>query len=314
MPVDNKEKGVKTVQTMLAAKKPVNNQSSKENPAKRDKRTHSDVSEESLENIDVMTIHSDLVDIKRSLQATVTKSDLNSAIEDLVKQKDLKHLVTEIVKQSLDVFKETITKTLENTLREKTGKLQDQIDSLYIENENLKESIRGKDKTIKELEERVVDCERRSTDALKLGNYNKQYSRKHNIRMVNYPERRGENLREDFVNLVQSELKVDIDHNDVLAIHRIPGKAGEVKPVLVKMRNTEVKINVMRNKKGLKNGVKFHDDITQRNLGLITRLKKYEELENVWFHNCSVYGKPPEGNKIKFDIFDNFEEKIKKKR
>jgi hypothetical protein len=83
-------------------------------------------------------------------------------------------------------------------------------------------------------------------DALKLGNHNKQYSLKHNIRMLNFPERKDENLREDFVNLVNTELKVHISPSDVQAIHRIPGKDRGIRPVIVKVKNTEVKINIMR--------------------------------------------------------------------
>jgi hypothetical protein len=52
---DNSQKGVKTVQTMLAAKKRGN--TSKENPPKRDKRTHSDVAEDSVEGISSLFLH-----------------------------------------------------------------------------------------------------------------------------------------------------------------------------------------------------------------------------------------------------------------
>jgi hypothetical protein len=41
--------------------------------------------------------------------------------------------------------------------------------------------------------------------------HNEQYSRKYNIRMLNFPERKDENLREDFVKLVNTELKVHIN-------------------------------------------------------------------------------------------------------
>jgi hypothetical protein len=34
----------------------------------------------------------------------------------------------------------------------------------------------------------------------------------------------------------------------------------------------------------------------------------------VWFYNCNVYAKLAEGSRIKFDIFDNIEEKLRKKR
>lgn len=313
MPGDkSKDKsGDKHSQTMLAHKKlnPVNQDkkaSGHENPAKRDKRTHSDVAEDSIENVDIMTIHSDLKEIKTTLQDTVKRSD----IDQLVTQKDLKELVTTIVQSLLGNLREEF----DAKLRERTGKLQDEVDSLNFENNNLKERLRQKDKQLEELKESVEDCKNRSIDAIKLGNYNEQYSRKHNIRMVNYPERKDENLRDKFVQIVNEDLKVNIESSDVIAIHRIPGKKGDIRPVIVKVRNTEMKIDIMRNKKGLKNGVKFHDDITQRNLGLLTRLGQKQDLDNSWFYNCSVYGKLKNSkHKIKFDLFDNIDEKIQKK-
>ncbi|VDI66730.1 Hypothetical predicted protein [Mytilus galloprovincialis] len=187
------------------------------------------------------------------------------------------------------------------------------MDSLMIDNENLRERVRAKDKSIEKLEEQVSDNNNRAIDAIKLGNYNEQYSRKHNIRMLNYPERPHEVLRDEFVNMVNKELKVDIKPDDVQAIHRIPGKEGHIKPIIVKVRNTELKIKIMRQKRGLKNDIKFHDDITQRNLGLMTRLKNGEHFENVWFYNCNVYAKQQDGSRIRFDLFDNIEQKLKTK-
>ncbi|CAC5380451.1 unnamed protein product [Mytilus coruscus] len=236
MPGDSNQKGVKTVQTMLAAKKPGANESSKEKPSKQNKRTHSDVADESLECHDSMTsIQSTLSEIKKALQVTVTKDDLSSAISGLVQQKDLKDIVTNIVKQLLLTFEKNLSEKVEAKVRETTGKLQDQMDSLMIDNENLRERVRAKDKTIERLEEQVNDNNNRAIEAIKLGNYNEQYSRKHNIRMLNYPERPNEVLRDEFVNMVKKELKVDIKPDDVQAIHRIPGKEGHIKPVIVKV-------------------------------------------------------------------------------
>ena len=183
-----------------------------------------------------------------------------------------------------------------------------------LSHEQRKERLRDKDKKMDSLEEKLNDADRRSVDALKLGNHNEQYSRKHNIRMLNFPERKDENLREDFVKLVNTELKVHISPSDVQAIHRIPGKDRGIRPVIVKVKNTEVKINIMRKKRNLKKDFRFHDDITQSNLGLMARLKRSERFENVWFYNCNVYAKLAEGSRIKFDIFDNIEEKLRKKR
>ena len=61
--------------------------------------------------------------------------------------------------------------------------------------------------------------------------------------------------------------------------------------MIVKVKNPEVKINIMRKKRNLKKDFRFHDDITQSNLGLMARLKRSERFENVWFYNCNVYAK-----------------------
>jgi hypothetical protein len=47
------------------------------------------VAEDSVEGIDLMGIHSDLGEIKNSLQSICTKTDLESAVNCLVKQSDL---------------------------------------------------------------------------------------------------------------------------------------------------------------------------------------------------------------------------------
>ncbi|XP_071150368.1 uncharacterized protein [Mytilus edulis] len=224
MSLGKNQAGVKTVQSLLAAKKPGGNKDQQEKLPKRDKRTHSDVSEESIDNIDIMSIHSDLKDIKKSLQDTVIKSDL----ESLVKQSDLKELVTSIDSQLLNTLKDSITAEFNSKLREKTGQLQDNVDSLNLENHLLKEKLREKEIKIKELDEKVEDCNLRSVDALKSANYNEQYSRKHNIRIVNYPEKNNEHLHAEFVNLVKKDLKINLEPTDLIAIHRIPGKDGAI--------------------------------------------------------------------------------------
>ena len=58
MPGDNRNKDMdsnKTVQTMLAPKKPNQGNTQGNPPAKCDKQTHSDVAEGSIENVDMMS-------------------------------------------------------------------------------------------------------------------------------------------------------------------------------------------------------------------------------------------------------------------
>jgi hypothetical protein len=50
---------------------------------------------------------------------------------------------------------------------------------------------------------------------------------------------------------VKDKLNVKVDSSEIQAIHRIPGKIGEARPVIVKLVNSEVKYRIMRAKKNL---------------------------------------------------------------
>jgi hypothetical protein len=154
-----------------------------------------------------------------------------------------------------------------------------------------------------------------SKEALQMSNYKQQYSRKFNIKIMNYPEKKYEKIRDIFVkDIVKDKLNVKVDQRSKLYIY-IPGKIGEARPVMVKLVNSEVKYRIMRAKKNLpkKETVRLVDDVTKHNMGLITRLGNCKELESVWNFNCSVYGKTFDEKRIKFDIFDDINNKIAKR-
>ena len=109
-------------------------------------------------------------------------------------------------------------------MRENTGKLQDQIDTLFIENNNLKENLREKDRVIKQLQDSASESQYKASEAVRLCNFNEQYSRKHNIRILNLPEKkRDENPHHEFTTIVKNDRNIDIEESDVLAIHKLPG-------------------------------------------------------------------------------------------
>ena len=93
---------------------------------------------------------------------------------------------------------------------------------------------------------------------------------------MNYPEKKDEKIRDIFVkDIVKDKLNVKVDPSEIQAIHRIPGKIGETRPVIVKLVNSEVKYRIMRAKKNLskKETKRLVDDATKHNMGLITRLR-----------------------------------------
>ncbi|KAH3849419.1 hypothetical protein DPMN_091819 [Dreissena polymorpha] len=46
--------------------------------------------------------------------------------------------------------------------------------------------------------------------------------------------------------------EVIIENQDIMAIHRIPGRKGSTKPVLIKLMNNSAKANLMKNRKAMK--------------------------------------------------------------
>jgi hypothetical protein len=45
--------------------------------------------------------------------------------------------------------------------------------------------------------------------------------------------------------IVKDKLNVKVDPSEIQAIHRIPGKIGEARPVIVKLVNSEVKYSMI---------------------------------------------------------------------
>lgn len=304
----DKGKEKKTVQTMLAAKS--FNRSQDKPPPPKMGRLASDRS--STSDCDLSVIQCDLDNIKDGLGQVLKKQDLDNALSNLVKKNDIESIVTNIVEKLVNNMKKEIDKSL----REKLQKQTKAIEEITRENENLKETVASQRREIQDLANKVKDNEIRSKEAVEMGNYNEQYSRKFNVKVMNYPEKKDENLNEIFVkDIVKGALDVIIDQSDVQAIHRIPGKQGQPRPIIVKCRNSDVKSKIMREKKKLvRAGFKLVDDVTKQNMALITRLRNCEMLESAWYFNGSVYGKTESETRIRFNLFDDIEKKIREKK
>ena len=301
----DKNSDKKTVQTLLAAKKGSDKQPSKRPNAEVSMDSSSDLA------VEMANLQQDLCTIKDSLEGIVKKPDLNSALNDIVKKSDLETVVTSIVSKLIDDFR----KEFNQKLFEKTSKQTEAIENLSRENQNLRELISEQRIIIKELETHVSDNEMIAKEALKMSNYNEQYSRKFNIKVMNYPEKPEENLRNEFITkIVKDKLNVTVVPSEIQAIHRIPGKDDGPRPILVKVANSEVKYRIMKEKKNLpkepEGCLKLVDDVTRHNMGLISRLWKHDKVEGAWYYNCSVYAKTKAGKRMKFDIFDDLSKKL----
>ncbi|KAH3796812.1 hypothetical protein DPMN_150384 [Dreissena polymorpha] len=74
-----------------------------------------------------------------------------------------------------------------------------------------------------------------SKTAHKKANYNEQYSRKNNIKILNIPEAKEENeitLAKTVGQILKTHTEVDLQPIDIVALHRIPSKRGRFAPYL----------------------------------------------------------------------------------
>ena len=88
-------------------------------------------------------------------------------------------------------------------------------------------------------------------------NYNEQYSRKNNVKILNIQENRDENedsITKSVTSILKTHAGVDLLLTDIVAIHRIPTKKGQTRPVLIKLRNNTAKSTIMRKMAPMKNG------------------------------------------------------------
>ena len=104
---------------------------------------------------------------------------------------------------------------------------------------------------------------------------------------------------------MKKDLNVKLEERDVVAIHCLPSTKPGPQPVIVRLFNSDVKRNVMKVKKNLNDGVRFVDDVTKRNLELMSNLRNSYNFESVWYFNCGIYGRTEDGLQLKFGLYDD---------
>lgn len=174
--------------------------------------------------------------------------------------------------------------------------IRSELETLKFDKQKLEDELKStKDvmkKDVKEISDRLREAENKTKDALRMANHNEQYSRKNNFKIMDVLEEGSESeekLTEKVCNILKSQ-NVEVDKQEILAIHRIPTSQGLVRPTLVKLKNNNVKSRVMRKRKELKQaGHKLVDDVTKLNAGLINRLYQNEAIESAWFFNGAVF-------------------------
>ncbi|KAK6175951.1 hypothetical protein SNE40_014323 [Patella caerulea] len=153
-----------------------------------------------------------------------------------------------------------------------------------------------------------------SNQAICMANYNEQYSRKTNIKILNLTQTDNTNLQATVIKVISQVTGKTISNNDLVAVHHLPSKfQDKPKPVLVKFRNSDIKRSIMINRsKFFDRNIKVFDDITRHNSQLINRVKRIPSVESAWYYNGSVYAKLQGRRGAKINLFESTEDITKR--
>jgi hypothetical protein len=254
-------------------------------------------------------IQKDLADLKKDLKKTIKEDNLESLVSTIVR-KILEQNNKEIKEESDKKFQE-----LEKRHKVKIEKLEKGMEILEQRAEALAEKIVTNNKEMREIKQILQRTEYISKEALRLGNLNEQYSRKHNFKIIGVHEADRENTWKVVQDVLKTNAKVNLEDREIVAAHRIPGVKGKPRPIIVKVLNPNIKTRVMKKRSDVKRngkGLKLVDDVTKKNSELITTLLNHEHIDSAWYFNGSVFAKL-KGNdrRVKFDIFDDIDNKIR---
>lgn len=282
---------------------------SSEPPAGKQKRTHSDVAEASMEELTF--IHEQLEVLSTDLKGT------RESLKNLLNKDDIQSLIATTVKSIMEDMEVKFAEMIDMKVNEKTVDLQNRLDFTVYENGEIKDRLDKVEKELKDCQEQILDERSIVQAAMQKSNYNEQFSRKNNVKVMGIQvlgEESEQELTERVITLIWAKTQVNIDPAEIVAIHRIPSKY-DPPPVLMKLKNNSVKTRLMKQRKIMKEtGYKLVDDVTKLNTGLISRLMLHTNIDSAWFFNGAIYGKTTKGKRHKFDLYCNIDEVISDKK
>ena len=204
----------------------------------------------------------------------------------LMNRDEIKDFISETVESVMKSITTNIQKLISEKVEEKTKEkkdLEERMKSLEYEKDCLKDRLAKAENSLLAQKDRLAECEKIALASAQRSNYNEQYSRENNVKILNIPERASETeqtLTEQVCTILLSKGNVDLDTDNIIAIHRIPGMTGSPQPVLLKLKNNSVKSSIMKQRKTMKEaGFRLVDDVTKLNTGLIGRLLIHPKID-----------------------------------
>ena len=191
----------------------------------------------------------------------------------------------------------TVSQSEESTSEKLTRELIEELEGKKPKNENDKMAL-SVAKVLVPIITTVVSksCEPSVSKSLKYGagickkaydlDKLQQYGRRENMRIAGLPETENENVREK-VNNIGQRIGVTIPESAINVVHRTGPRGGPRPPrmVLVRFASREVKYELLRNKKNLKDipdlkGIFIGEDLTPLRAKLLRKVKSLPNVKN----------------------------------
>ena len=126
---------------------------------------------------------------------------------------------------------------------------------------------------------------------------NEQYSRRDNIRILGFPEEKGENCATKTFSWIREKLHSDIKPEDIAVAHRVQG--GSPRGMIVRFNSRAVKDKVIMNRKTLKSsGMVVIEDLCRDMFGVLNRARNDTRVANAWSWNGKIFAKLKRGDQI----------------
>lgn len=165
----------------------------------------------------------------------------------------------------------------------------------------LKDELKAKEKTISDLQERLNKLETKLDDQ-------EQYSRRENLRISGLPEKEGENLEKDLIEVLNTNMELDppICPDDILRLHRIGKKQpGKHRQIIIRLHSYATRTKIYSQKKKLvRTSLSLNEDLTKTRghiLYLARKAKREGKIAEAWSYNGRLHVKDTAG-KIHNDI------------
>ena len=132
-----------------------------------------------------------------------------------------------------------------------------------------------------------------------------QYTRRDNIRIKGVAYSTNENTNDIVINLAK-DMGVELSSNDISTSHQLGATREVTKPstIIVRFAKRDKKVELLKNKKKLRSGVHFEEDLTKLRRNMAYEIRKDSSTIKTWTIDGKIYAMVREGNSEVKKVFD----------